>query len=52
VRVTEIAIFDPGAIEGIVGPDAVLLAAEVSDSILRDDLEPNQLSYAQAGVPN
>jgi Uma2 family endonuclease len=53
VRDPDVAIFrDPGMISGIVGADAVLLAAEVSDATLRDDLGPKRLSYAAAGVPH
>lgn len=53
VRDPDIAIFrDPGMIPGIVAWDVVLLAAEISDSTLRDDMGPKRLSYAQAGVPD
>ncbi len=53
VRDPNIAIFkEPGMIPGIVAWDVLLLAAEISDSTLRDDMGPKRLSYAQAGVPD
>jgi Uma2 family endonuclease len=36
----------------LVTSDALLLAIEVSDSSLRDDLGAKRLSYAKAGVPH
>jgi Uma2 family endonuclease len=53
VREPDACIFrDPGKIKGLVTSDALLLAIEVSDSSLREDLGPKRLSYAKAGVPH
>jgi Uma2 family endonuclease len=53
VRLPDVCIFrDPGAIKGIIKSDALLLAIEVADTSLREDLGPKRLSYARAGVPH
>lgn len=52
VREPDVCIFrDPGPIKGIVKSDALLLAVEVADSSLREDLGPKRISYAKAAVP-
>jgi Uma2 family endonuclease len=52
VRDPDIAIFrDPGMIDFIVDHDVLLLAVEVSDSTLREDLGPKKRTYAEAAVP-
>ena len=43
---------DSGNINGLATSNALLLAIELSDSSLRDDLGPKRLSYAKAGVPH
>ena len=53
VRLPDVCIFcDPGNIEGIIKSNALLLAIEVADTSLREDLGPKRLSYARAGVPH
>jgi Uma2 family endonuclease len=51
VRGPDVSIFrDPGSITGLPDRDVLLLAVEVSDSSLRDDLGPKRLNYAAAGI--
>jgi Uma2 family endonuclease len=53
VREPDVCIFkDPGPIKGLVRSDALLLAVEVSDTSLREDMGPKRLAYALAGVPH
>jgi Uma2 family endonuclease len=53
VREPDVCIFrDPGKIKGLVTSDALLLAIEVADTSIREDLGPKRLSYAKAGVPH
>jgi Uma2 family endonuclease len=53
VREPDVCIFrDPGAIKGLVKSDALLLAVEVADSSLREDLGPKRSCYARAGIPH
>jgi Uma2 family endonuclease len=52
VRDPDIAIFrDPGMIDFIVDRDVLLLAVEVSDTSLREDMGPKRRTYAEAMVP-
>ena len=52
IRTPDVAIFrDPGAITGVADGDILLLAVDVSDISLRDDIGAKQLTYAAARVP-